>query len=115
MALYYNLTRLLEISDYNDTILNKRVAETAAVLEKKLHKLEKAVDKKRYEKVLKHSFVLDPVIDLLELENLKDLNHALIRWAEKNGNRTEGETIFLAHKKQLLLTIKELKRDFKLM
>lgn len=114
MALYYNLTRLLELSDNVDAVLNQRVAETVALLEKKLHKLEKAVDKKRYEKVLKHALALDPVIGLLELENLKDLNDALVHWAEKSGNRTEGETIFLAYKKQLLLTIKELKKDFKL-
>ncbi len=113
MALYYNISNVIDFCKGDQEEVQNYVLDLIFQFEKRLDKIEKNIQKKKYHKVLKHCVKMQSGIMSLELDEVLDLNYALQNWAFKSGNKTEGETIFFEYQKKILNTIKELKKDFK--
>lgn len=112
MALYYNLTQLLAQNSEEESWIKEQVVFHIKQIERRLPKLERAVHKKKYEKVLKQVALLKPTVVLFELHEALHLLNTLLLWEIKQGKKREGKELMEALHKSLQKTLKELKRDF---
>lgn len=82
--------------------------------EKKLLKLEKAIFKKKYDKVLKHVSKLKKHLVLYEIDECVEYSEIISVWADNQGSKKAVIEVFKIYKICLEKALKEMKKDFKI-
>lgn len=114
MALYYNISKLNE-QKHNDTEQTKIfVSDFVVLAETKLMKLEKAISKKKYDKVLKYLNKLNKFLILFEIDECIEYAEGISIWADNQGSKKSIEEVFKVYKVRIQKALKEMKKDFKI-
>lgn len=114
MALYYNLSKLNEQKKDNSVEVKEAIESFVFLAEKKLTKLEKAISKKKYDKVLKHLSKLKKHLILFEIDECVEYADGISLWADNQGSRNAIEEVFKVFKNRIEKALKEMKKDFKI-
>lgn len=114
MALYYNISKLNE-QNLNDAVVIKlAVTDFVLLAEAKLLKLEKAISKKKYDKVLKHVSKLKKFLMMFEIDECVEYSEAISVWADNQGSKKAIDEVFKVYKVRIEKALKEMKKDFKI-
>lgn len=114
MALYYNIAKLNEQKGNDATEIKKAVTDFVVLAEIKLLKLEKAISKKKYDKVLKHVSKINKYLVLFEIDECVEYAEALLVWADNQGSKKSIEEVFKIYKIRIEKALKEMRKDFKI-
>lgn len=114
MALYYNISKLNEQMQNNADGVRLCVSDFVLLAETKLLKLEKAISKKKYDKVLKHVSKLNKFLILFEIDECVEYAEGISIWADNQGTRKSVEEVFKVYKVRIEKALKEMKKDFKI-
>jgi len=114
MALYYNISKLNEQKQNDAVVIKLAVTDFVLLAETKLLKLEKAISKKKYDKVLKHVSKLNKYLVLFEIDECVEYAEALSMWADNQGSKKSIEEVFKIYKVRVEKALKELKKDYKI-
>lgn len=114
MALQYNLAKVYEISE-NDTafafqIVNLFLEEVPS----EVGTMKIGIEEKDYDKVYAASHKIKPSLDLLGMDIAYEENLQILEWANKKGKKKEIKEIFKSFKDRISMSVKELKKDFKI-
>jgi enolase len=114
MALEYNLAKVYEISE-NDTvfalqIVNLFLEEVPA----EIRHIRDGIAEKDFVKVHASSHKIKPSLDLLGMDIAYEENLQILEWANKEGKKKEIKEIFKSFKDRINMSLKELKKDFKI-
>ena len=113
MALHYNIKELIAQTNEEEYDLKDQILTYRSELISRIEKIEKAIKKKNYEKVIKHTDKSTKILFSLGMEEAIDWNKEMKDWALKQGKKSEINEIFSAFKKSVNRAIKELSRDYK--
>ena len=114
MALYYNISNLNERHENDAVLIQINVKSLVLLAEVKLIKIEKAISKKKYDKVLKHVSKLNKFLVLFEIDECLEYAEAISMWADNQGSKKAIEEVFKVYKVRIEKVLKEMKRDFKI-
>nr|WP_297308007.1 hypothetical protein [uncultured Flavobacterium sp.] len=114
MALYYNISKINEQKQNNADEVKRYVADFVLLAETKLLKLEKAISKKKYDKVLKHVSKLKKFLVMFEIDECVEYSEAISIWADNQGSKKAIEEVFKVYKVHIEKALKEMKKDFKI-
>lgn len=114
MALYYNLSKLNEKKKSNSNEVKNFVEGFVFLAETKLTKLEKAISKKKYDKVVKHVSKLKKFLVLFDMDECVEYTDAILIWADEQGPRKTIDEVFKVYKIRVEKALKEMKKDFKI-
>lgn len=114
MALYYNISKLNEQKQNNADEVKIFVTDFVFLGETKLMKLEKAISKKKYDKVLKHISKLKKYLVMFEIDECVEYSEAISIWADNQGSKKTIEEVFKVYKVQIEKALREMKKDFKI-
>jgi len=114
MALYYNITKLNEQKGNDAIEIKNSVVEFVVLAETKLLKLEKAISKKKYDKVIKHVSKLNKYLILFEIDECVEYAEGLLMWADNQGSKKSIEEVFKVYKVRIEKALKEMRKDFKI-
>uniref|UniRef100_UPI004049C868 Hpt domain-containing protein n=1 Tax=Flavobacterium sp. TaxID=239 RepID=UPI004049C868 len=114
MALQYNLAKVYEISE-NDTafalqIVNLFLEEVPA----EIKYIKQGISAKDFTRVYAASHKIKPSLDLLGMDIAYEENLQIMAWAKSEGKKKEIKEIYKSLKNRVDLSVKELKKDFKI-
>jgi len=114
MALYYSLSKLNSQKKNDSFEVNQTISNFVFLAETKLIKLEKAISKKKYEKVIKHVLKLKKHLILYEMDDCVENSDVICAWAENKGPKKAIKEVFKVYKICLEKALKEMRKDFKI-
>lgn len=114
MALYYNLSNVNEQAQNELVVVQNTIEEFVEMAETKLLKLEKAISKKKYDKVLKHVAKLKKYLILFDIDECVEYSNEIEIWANKQASRKEIDEVFKVYNIRIEKALKEMKKDFKM-
>jgi len=114
MALYYNLKNVFTKHNNQENLVAEELEKFVVKMNKSLKKAEKHLLNKNYIKLQKHLLILQPITELLEINQANDQIYFMQQWIEKKGKTKEVIEIFKPFKKSIKLAIKEIKKDYQI-
>ena len=114
MALQYNLAKVYEISE-NDTdfalqIVNLFLDEVPT----EISYIKTGINEKDFTRVYAAAHKIKPSLDLLGMDIAYEENLQIMAWAKREGKKKEIKEIFKSLKDRVSMSVKELKKDFKI-
>jgi ABC-type Fe3+-citrate transport system substrate-binding protein len=114
MALQYNLAKVYEISE-NDTdfalqIVNLFLEEVPT----EIGYIKDGIAEKDFTRVYTASHKIKPSLDLLGMDIAYEENLQIMAWARNEGKKKEIKEIFKSFKDRINMSVKEIKKDFKI-
>jgi HPt (histidine-containing phosphotransfer) domain-containing protein len=114
MALQYNLSKVYEISE-NDTefayqIVNLFLSEVPD----EIKSMKMGISEKDYTRVYTSAHKIKPSLDLLGMDIAYDENMQIMSWAKSEEKKKEIKEVFKSFKERVDLSVKEIKKDFKI-
>jgi ABC-type Fe3+-citrate transport system substrate-binding protein len=114
MALQYNLAKVYEISE-NDTdfalqIVNLFLEEVPT----EISYIKDGIAEKDFTRVYTASHKIKPSLDLLGMDIAYEENLQIMAWARNEGKKKEIKETFKSFKDRINMSVKELKKDFKI-
>lgn len=114
MALQYNLAKVYEISE-NDTdfalqIVNLFLEEVPT----EISYIKDGISEKDFTRVYTASHKIKPSLDLLGMDIAYEENLQIMAWARNEGKKKEIKETFKSFKDRINMSVKELKKDFKI-
>lgn len=114
MALYYNLSKVYEVSD-NDVDFAKQIAilftEEVPV---EITNIKEGLKEKDHKKVYYAAHKIKPTLDLLGMDIAYNDILTIEEWTRAEGKKKEIKDVVKSLKDNVALTLKELKKDFDL-
>lgn len=114
MALQYNLAKVYEISHNDFQFAQQIVTLFIEEIPAEIKIIKDAIEDKDYETTYSSSHKIKPTLDLLSMDLAYEENIEIMNWAKAKGKRKEIKEVFKSLKDRIDLTVKEIKKDFKL-
>ncbi|MEA1786246.1 Hpt domain-containing protein [Arenibacter sp. GZD96] len=108
----YSLDKLNEMAEGDEDFINSVVAVFLEEVPQDLSELEKALNERNYEQVYKLAHKIKPNVDLLGMEQTRDMALQIETLGKGKANTAEIARIFPLLKKDIQQVVAQLKQDF---
>ncbi|MEQ3662269.1 MAG: histidine kinase [Flavobacterium sp.] len=115
MALQYNLSKVYEISENDTDFAHQIVNLFLSEVPDEIASIRMGVEEKDYTRVYTAAHKIKPSLDLLGMDIAYEENLQIMSWAKSQGKRKEIIEVFKSLKDRVDLSVKEIKKDFKIL
>lgn len=114
MALQYNLSKVYEISENDNDFALQIVSLFLSEVPDEIASIKMGIEEKDYMRTYAASHKIKPSLDLLGMDIAYEENLQIMAWSKSQGKRKEIKEVFKSLKERVDLSIKEIKKDFKI-
>lgn len=114
MALQYNLSKVYEISENDTDFALQIVTLFLAEVPSEIASIKMGIEEKDYTRVYAAAHKIKPSLDLLGMDIAYEENLQIMSWTKTQGKRKEIIEVFKSLKDRVDLSVKEIKKDFKI-
>jgi HPt (histidine-containing phosphotransfer) domain-containing protein len=114
MALQYNLSKVYEISENDTDFAHQIVTLFLDEVPNEITSIKMGIEEKDYSRVYSAAHKIKPSLDLLGMDIAYDENLQIMSWSKNQGKRKEIIEVFKSLKDRVDLSVKEIKKDFKI-
>ncbi|MBQ0117000.1 MAG: Hpt domain-containing protein [Flavobacterium sp.] len=114
MPLYYNLSKVYELSDNDQEFALHIMALFLEEVPVEIKNIKEGIEEKDFTKVYAASHKIKPTLDLLGLFQAYEFNIQIMDWSKSTGQKKEIREIYKELKSLIDHAVKEIKKDFNL-
>jgi HPt (histidine-containing phosphotransfer) domain-containing protein len=112
MALYYNLSKVYEISDNDADFVNQIIELFVTEIPQDLKFVKKGIEEKDYKMAYSYAHKIKPTLDLMGMTIAFEEILMIEAWGKREGKRKEITEVYKSVASQIEKAVKEISKDF---
>ncbi|MBB1138538.1 hypothetical protein [Myroides sp. WP-1] len=114
MALFYDVRALYDKHSNKEEHVVEELIVYVEQMSKRLDKMKKHIDAKNYEKLQKHVTILQPIVEILGMDQASEEFNGVQEWIAQKGKTKEIKEVYKSLRKHLRSAVKEIKKDYQI-